>query len=102
MHAPPPPILFFSFHQIQISCLPFPLQMTVLEVRMVLNSATVQQGLVNATRAMCSHMAPYEEQCRYVRAPRGRPYVPCCRGMMAVRLMRANFERVAAASALHE
>jgi len=40
-------------------------KLTVLEIRLVINSATFQQGIVNATRAMCSHLAPYEEECRY-------------------------------------
>lgn len=40
-------------------------KLTVLEIRMVINSAAVQQGMVNATRAMCSYLAPYEEECRW-------------------------------------
>ena len=31
---------------------------------MVINSATVQQSIINATQAMCPALAPYEDQCR--------------------------------------
>lgn len=39
-------------------------KLTVLEVRMVVNSAAVQQSLVNVSRALCGHVAPYEDECR--------------------------------------
>lgn len=39
-------------------------QLTVLEARMLINSATVQQGIVNVTRSLCDYLAPYEALCR--------------------------------------
>lgn len=39
-------------------------QLTVLEARMLINSATVQQGIINVTRSLCDYLAPYEALCR--------------------------------------
>ncbi|GAX79881.1 hypothetical protein CEUSTIGMA_g7321.t1 [Chlamydomonas eustigma] len=39
-------------------------KLTVLEIRMVINSAAVQQQIVNVTKGMCNYFAPYETQCR--------------------------------------
>lgn len=59
--------LFVKWRDVSFLLLEF-VQMTVLEIRMVINSATVQQSIINASHAVCDYLAPYEQQCRWAAA----------------------------------